>query len=344
MQEDGTPAPRHTRVECACSSGTKKSATLDSRGFFSIQIGGNARFASPAQETEPEVSNSMDAPSERGGATRLGLPAWLDSMASDRLAGCEVSAAYEGFRSSIVNLEGSRSVGQIEIGVVVLYPVSKVTGTLVSVTTLRAPKAARKALERAVRASRKKESAEAERNLDEAVRLYPRYAEAWFALGQLHERQRHIQEARTAYQKAVGADELYVKPYIALARLAGVEQRWKIVEQITDHAITLDPLDFPEAYYLNSLACYRLKIFNAAEKSARRVLLLDPLHRFSAAYLVLAEVLEQKHDIAGTIEQLHKYIQIAPDASSAGQVRAHLEKLEQSQRASGTPPASEPQR
>jgi len=329
--EDGAPAPKSTRVECVCSSRTRRSVAVDSRGFFSLQIGGSASYITSTPDADESPIGSTDAPTDRT-PSRLGLPIFVDWMSSERLKECEVRATLDGFRSNTVSLEGSTNLGQLDLGTIVLYPLTKVSGTLVSVTGLRAPKEARKALERAAKSLQERNYEKAQTELNKAVLAYPEYAEAWFALGQLHERARQIQDARSAYQRALASDSNYVKPYIALARLAGSEQHWKEVSEITDLAIALDPVDFPEAYYLNSLAYYRLSSLDAAERSARKVLRLDPLHRMPATHLILAEILEQKQDFAGCIEQLRSYLQILPGATSADRVRARIKKLEESLR------------
>jgi hypothetical protein len=331
LMEDGTPAPTRTRVECVCSSRTKRSTTVDSQGSFSLQIGGSARYSTLIPDSSDDAPGSTDIPPSRAGR-RFGLPATADSMAAASLMGCELRATVDTFRSNTVVLQGVKNLGQIDVGTVILYPIARVSGTLVSVTSLQAPKEARKALGRAEKSLEKRNFEKAEKELKKAVEAYPKYAAAWFAIGQICEQERHFQDARDAYQKAVAADGNYVRPYVALARLAGIERHWKEVAEITDHVVALDPLDFPEAYYLNSMAYYSLKKMDAAERSARKVLRLDPLHRIPAAYLILADILEQKQDFAGSIEQLRSYLQILPTAPSADFVRARIRELEESLR------------
>ncbi len=331
VYEDGAPASLQTRIECVCSARTKRYAAVDSRGFFSLEIAANTRYSTLMPDTSDEPTGSTDVPPNRAGR-RFGTPVWVDSMSSVSIMGCELRATLKDFRSNIVNLEGSKSLGQLDVGTIVLYPVAKVTGTLVSVTSLQAPKEAKKALERAEKSLEKKNLVKAESELNHAVQVYPKYAAAWFALGQLHEREQQIQDARDAYRQALAADDNYVKPYVALARLAGIEQHWKEVAEITDRALALHPLDFPEAYYLNSMAYYSLKELDAAERSARKVLRLDPLHRIPAAYLILADILEQKLDIAGSIEQLRSYLRVSPNSPSSDHVRTRIKELEESLR------------
>ncbi len=324
IQEDGTPAPQGTRVECACSSRTKRAASVDSRGFFSLQINNDvSRYNTLAADLDDEPSGHTDISSGKGGR-RLGLSTWVDAIPSASVMGCELRATLAGFRSNTLSLEDVKNLGQVNVGTIILYPIERLRGTLVSVTSLQAPKEARKALERAKKSIERKNPGRARQELKTAIQTYPKYADAWFALGEICEREGNANDARDAYQSAVAADAICVKPYVALARLAGVERRWKEVAELTDRALSLDPMDFPEAYYLNSIANLSLKELDSAEKSARMVLRLDPLHRWPAAYLVLAEILEEKSDFTGSIEQLESYLQVVPNGPSSDQVRARI--------------------
>jgi hypothetical protein len=326
MQEDGIPAPLGSRVECICSARTKRSAAVDSRGFFSLQIGGTTRYSTLTPDPNDDAVAPTDVPPNKAGR-RFGVPAWVDTMPSANLMGCELRAVVSGFRSNTVVLQETRNVGQFDVGTILICPLAKVPGTLVSVTTLQAPKQARKALERAEASLQKNNIEKARKELETAIEAYPKYAAAWFTLGGIYELEGHVEDARDAYKKAVAADEHFVKPYIRLARLAGIQERWKEVAEITDHALSLDPLDFPEAYYLNSMAYYSLHQLDPAERSARKVLRLDSVHRLSEAFLILAEILEQKLDFAGALEQLESYLRISPNSPSADRVRARVKEL-----------------
>jgi tetratricopeptide (TPR) repeat protein len=200
----------------------------------------------------------------------------------------------------------------------------------VSVTNLRAPKSAQKAMERAQKALQKSNLAEGEKNLNMAVEIYPEYAAAWLALGRVYQKQERNEEARKAYSAAIAADDKYVNSYIGLAQLAGLERKWQEVAEITDRALALDPLDLPEGYYYNSLAYYNLNKLDIAEQSALKAQRLDGLHRYPLIHLMLANMLEKKQDSAGAIDQLQKYLKYAPRAKDAEQVQARLEELQKS--------------
>jgi TolA-binding protein len=120
---------------------------------------------------------------------------------------------------------------------------------------------------------------------------------------------------------------------LILHRLANV------VADTTGRLLKLDATDFPEAYYYNAAANFRLKKLSDAESSARETLKLDTAHRFPQAAHILGIVLYQKHDFAGAAEQLRNYLQIAPNAPDAAQAKGQLAELEHLATASNTPNA-----
>jgi tetratricopeptide (TPR) repeat protein len=214
--------------------------------------------------------------------------------------------------------------GYTEVAPILMYPITRVRGTSVSLTSLLAPKQARRFVERATKAMRKEQFNEAEALLKSAIGIYPTSAEAWFLLGDVYQLQKRNQEARESYLKAVQADGLYVRPYLRLARLSANERDWQSAVDLSSKALELDPVAFPEAYYLKALALYNLKDMEAAEKSVRKGLLLDLSLQFPQMHLILANILSMKQDALGSIEEMRKYLKEAPKAEDAPIVRARL--------------------
>ena len=92
--------------------------------------------------------------------------------------------------------------------------------------------------------------------------------------------QNQTEQARNSYAQALEADAKFIKPYLQLALISARENKWQEVADTTDRAIKLDPYDFPQAYFYNSVANYNLGKLDAAEKSAREAQKLDTAHRF----------------------------------------------------------------
>jgi tetratricopeptide (TPR) repeat protein len=325
VMEDGSAVPMGVVIERVCNGRKIKESHVSASGQFSFQIGANTSMVMDASDSGWGGFGVPGSP----GAQALGSSSSVSMGASPELAGCELRADLAGYRSSAILLTGSLLMGRVvDVGTIVLHPIAKVRGTTVSMTSLQAPKDAKKALDRANKALRKQKIDEAEKNLKTAVDVYPAYADAWFALGQIYQQRRRTEDARTAYSKARDADSNFVLPYVELARLAAMERKWQEAADLTDHALALDPLDIPDGFFLNSLANFNLKHFDVAERSARKAQRLDSLHRLPVGHLILASILDQRQDYAGEAEQLQAYLKYAPQAANAGQVRARLQELE----------------
>ena len=109
---------------------------------------------------------------------------------------------------------------------------------------------------------------------------------------------------------------------------------------LTDRALALDPLDFPEVYFLNALAHYNLNNLEVAERSARKEQRLDVRHRIPQVHLILANILTRKHDIAGSTEEMRSYLKFAPTAADADEVRS---RLQENEKLLSAPPDKQPE-
>jgi tetratricopeptide (TPR) repeat protein len=327
MQEDGSPIPSGVVIERTCGGRVTRESYADSTGRFSFQIGGTSRAASILPDASDESGAEADLFGGRGSQLSAG-PTALDRQASPSLMGCEIRARLAGYTSTRVTIDFSNSVGNVDLGTILLCRLSRVAGTLVSATDLAAPKSARKEFARFEETYRKKDLPAAERHLRTALDKYPNYAAAWFGLGQLYGDLGRLDDARTALSKAVEVDPKYVGPYVHLARLAAVQQNWESAADLSARAIELDPVAFVDAYYLNTAANYYLKRLEAAERSGKKTAQMDSLHRIPQVHLILADICQRRHDSAGAVEQLQRYLAIAPDSSQAGTVREQLKNMQ----------------
>jgi len=328
VQEDGNPPPFGTVIELDCGDTITREATVDSTGGYGFQVGSRNRIGRVMPDasdrigedifTTPEVSQNV--------GTREGATLARTAPLSVRLLRCEVRGQYPGYRSTSARLKPGSIWGYTEVAPILMYPIERVRGTSVSLTSMLAPKRARRSIEQATKALKKEQFSEAEGLLKSAIGLYPASAEAWFLLGDAYQLQERKQEARESYWRAVQADGLYVRPYLRLARLSLNERDWRNAADLSNKALELDPIDFPEAYFLNALALYNLKDMDAAEKSVRKGQRLDLSLQFPQMHLILANILAMKHDALGSIEEMRMYLKDAPNAEDAPMVRARLEE------------------
>jgi tetratricopeptide (TPR) repeat protein len=246
----------------------------------------------------------------------------------NRMMNCELRASAAGYTSDSVNLFNRRSADSPDVGVIVLHRIAGVEGAAVSITSMMAPKDAKKAYENGLRALLKQKPAEAARDFERAVATYPKYADAWVGLGKLRLEQQAVEPARVALLKAMEADPKLVAPHVELGLLAAKQARWEEAARYLDRGLQLDPVDFPQAWYVDAVAQYNLKKYDAAEKSARMAVKADPRHTNPRTEYLLGLVLAEKKDYAGAIMELSAFVKLAPNAPDAAQAREQMAEFE----------------
>jgi len=330
--DDGSPVPHDAVVERVCNGRVLQQTHASPRGDFSMQLGSMADTFVDA--TGDPQTNRASQYGVAGGASQMGIP-------RRELVSCELRASISGFRSSIVNLvEFSTFGNRIDVGAIVVQRGVKIEGTTVSATTYAAPKDARKAYEKGLEAESKGRLADARKYFEKAVEIYPSHANAWFRLGTVLQKENENDAARTAYTQATTADSRFLAPYLSLASMAGEAQNWTEVLSLTGYILDRDPLNYPDAYFYNSVANYNLRKTEAAEKSGLQAERLDLRNRFPQLHLLLAEIFAQKSNYATAISEMQTYLKLAPSAKNADQVRervTELEKLNASASTSGKP-------
>jgi tetratricopeptide (TPR) repeat protein len=162
-------------------------------------------------------------------------------------------------------------------------------------------------------------------------------------LGTVLQKENQKDAARKAYTQATTIDTKFLPPYLSLASMAYETGNWTEVLNLTGHildldplnhvAVTsyvldLDPLNYADAYFYNTVANYKLNKIEDAEKSGLKAEHLDLPTRFPQLHLLLAEIFARKHNYATAISEIQTYLELAPHAKDADQVREQLAKLE----------------
>ncbi len=307
--EDGTPLPGTPEVVPTLNREGLGACFSPGYGTGS-DVAGNGRLEVFGNGTVEYVVRGTSNPGCIGSAC-------LDGQAGDS---CPVRIRLAGYRM----IEATLHQG----GVIVLKRVGDNEGTSVSITTLNAPKEARKAYESGVADLSRKKFEAAQKDFERAVAAYPQYAQAWSDLGEALMQDLKPQEARAACEHALEADPKYLKPYVQLARLALSEGRIEDAGRITTRALALNPVEFPGLYYYDAVVDLRLKKLDDAEKSVRRAVDLDSNHEVPLAESLLGTLLAAKGDRSGAIEHYRKYLQVSPDATDAGTVKQRIAQLE----------------
>jgi len=306
---DGAALPEPAKIERVCTGASRVAAYTDLKGRFSFNLGQSQELADASQAPGT-------GPATRGARNRPILD-------------CELRISLPGFRVETVPLSDSRYLDNLDLGTIILRRIANVEGLTVSATSALAPKDAKKAYEKGLEAAGKKNPAEARKDFEKAVEIYPRYAAAWFELGRLSEDKEQFDDARKSYGQAVGADAKYIPPHERLAWIGLREQKWQAVAENSDAILRLDPIDYPDAYYLNGVGNFQLGNLDAAEKSAREALTRDTAHKNVRTPYLLGLILAQKGNYAEAIPLLRAFLEQNPDVSDAANIREQLASMEQ---------------
>lgn len=241
--------------------------------------------------------------------------------------GCVVEAFLAGFSSSTLTITEHNLRDTPEIGTITLTREFTARGTAVSTTSKSAPPVAAEHWSKAGEEILADQPDRARQQLLEAVRIYPRFAEAWYRLGIL-QLTSNPSEAELCLQKAVAADPAFVPPHEQLAGLAVQRQDWQGALQSISHYMQLDPRGTIHIWYYSALSNLQLGNIAAAENSANRLLAMDPLHNIRNGEQLLAVILAARADYADALAHLRHCLSYVPEGPNAELIRAQIAQLE----------------
>jgi Tfp pilus assembly protein PilF len=307
VTEDGSPPPEPAALETDCGGVRRIQAYTEADGGFTFTL--NAPGMVDYSQTNPA--------DQTGGGSRL------------TLQGCDMTVVEAGYRSPVFHLSGVANTGQTNVGRLILSRnVTQPSDPSVSVSSLEAPKAAQKEFQKGSQEEVKQHWAAAAQRFQKAVTLYSKYAVAWLQLGLMQAKQGDNGSARQSYAAALSADPKYLEPYGKIAILDIQQSQWKDLADTTDRLLAIEPMGFPQFWFLNSVANYNLQKFDQAEKSDSRALALDQAHRFPRSEYLMAMIRAVRHDYGAAANYLRQYIQHAPNAQDAEKVKQQLAELE----------------
>jgi len=335
---DESPLPESVNILAVCSGRARVVTFTDRKGHFTYQWGTRQGLADPDLESATGGSPSgglrsvgqagggaLTPPSSGSGGAIGSGPAGLP------LLGCALKADLPGYSSSLINLDGHLGSDDPNIGTIVLSRLEKVEGLAVSATSMSAPPDARKAYDRGIDSMHKGKMADAEKDFEKAVGIYPKYANAWLDLAKLRLLAKRTEPAREAFQKALDADDKMVEAHVQLGTLAAGEHQWPDAVMHFDTALQLDPVDFPQIWFSDAVANFNVKKFDVAEKSAREALKLDPMHGKPEEDRLLGLILASTGKFGEALEELRIYLKFAPEGPDAEQVKGQIAQIEKLQ-------------
>lgn len=195
----------------------------------------------------------------------------------------------------------------------------------ISLPQLAIPDKARNLYRKALGKLERRNEEAAEKDLLEAVRLAPNYAEALNHLGTLYYHQQKLTQAADCFRRAHASDP---EAYEPLVNLGGVLLNLNQAADAWDYnvrAVLLRPGD-ALAHAQLGLTYFALKRYDLAEKSLLEALKLDPA-QFSYPQLTLAEIYAAKGQWGKAADQLDDFVRRHPDHPAVERIKSKAKEL-----------------
>ena len=326
--DDGSAVPPNINIERFCGGIAKTVAYTGPNGRFSFRWADTSGIVADASDAGSSSSHNA-APHGFGSSQSAG---GANILAADpfgnRMMNCALRASLAGYKSDSIDIFNRRSTDDPDIGTISLHRIAGVEGVSISVTSMQAPKPAKAAYEKGLAALLKDKPADAAKDFEKAVSLYPKYADAWVNLAKVRLASGAVPPARDALNKAMGADPRLVAPYLELGLLAAKDGKWQEAARYLDRAVELDPADYAQAWYTDAVAHFNLAQYDPAEKAARAAVKLDAHNANPRAQYLLGLALAEKKDYSGAAEELNAFIKLSPNAPDLPQVKQRLIEIE----------------
>jgi len=199
-------------------------------------------------------------------------------------------------------------------------------GPAVSVKQLKIPSEARSKYEEATRLMAKSDWAGAIGQLNQAIALYPAYAEAYNNLAAAQSRLGNRKAAREALQKAVSVDDQFAPAFVNLANMEEVDQNYDAAETLFAKAVAIDPSNV-ETLTLLCRAQFLDKHYDAAIATAHQVHAM-PHGAFALVHYVAARSYQRENRTSDAIAEFKTLLQEDPSGARADAVRKELTEME----------------
>jgi Tfp pilus assembly protein PilF len=324
VTEDGSPFSETIVVELVCHGSVRRQVHTFKGGHFNFDLSPRPSTAYLDASVGSNDANNVN-PFAR-------VPGGQYTAGGDQvdLSGCEVRPNLPGFVSDRIQLGMRRALDRPEIGTIVVKRREGVTGSTVSFTTLAAPKKAKKAFAKAEKELRKEKTNldKVRKELEKAVRVYPKYAAAWHLLGLVRMDHQDQEGARQALEASIEADENYIRPYLSLVDMEIRAGAWPRISELCGKVVELNPFMVRCQYY-HAVASLNLGRMEEAEASAVKVQESRDSRFLSGSHYIRGAVMARQGDFESAAEQFRHFLKIAPEGRGAVQIKENLVAWEQ---------------
>lgn len=189
------------------------------------------------------------------------------------------------------------------------------------------PKEAKKAYEKGSKSAKKGEMIEALDHLNQAIQLYPKYFDAYMALGELKAKAKDLIAAETAFVQAIEIKPKSTEARFHLGVVLIKGGKFSLATEKLRQAIELGDSS-ANTYLFLGVALMNTKNFEESEKMLLKA--LDIAGNVQPGIRIyLADCYERWGKKDKTIEQLEAYVRQAPSASNVTDIERAIKQLKE---------------
>lgn len=172
---------------------------------------------------------------------------------------------------------------------------------------------------------------DAQQQVDDLVKRFPRLAEAWLLKGEIHRMRAEPQRALEAYQHVINVEPDNVNGYIGHAMMLISQQKYAEATKDLD-VLTQKVPQHPMVHYLKGLSAFQQGKMEAAKESLQRVELIAP--NYAATNLLMGAIQYNENQLESAAESLKRFLGAVPEHLPARKLyAATMLKLNQPARA-----------
>lgn len=300
----------------------------DSKGRFSFQVGRNQQFA----VMDASIGGQGAASGFGGGGGGFSSLAGNSPTMGVDLSGCQLEADAPGYRSDPIFLTRRRPMDRAEVGTIILTPLGGIQASVVSATSLAAPKKAKSFFEKGIKELGKGSSARLDKAMEDfqqAVDDYPEYAAAWTMLGQAKAQGGDNDGAIVAFEKALDADPRYLRPYEPLVRLYIGKGDWEHTAELTKFVLSVNPADTKMRWY-RAVATFEtgrdddaIALIGEIQNDA------EDAKQYPQSHHILGLIYAKRGQFGEAAESFNRYLALDPNAQAAAAIKKQLNEWQQ---------------
>lgn len=195
----------------------------------------------------------------------------------------------------------------------------------VSVAQLAVPAKAQRRYQEARQSLSRHDPGNATRQLEEAVKLAPQFADAWNELGTIAYQTQNYARSEECFREALKQDPEAFEPLVNLGGVLVTVHRADEAWQYNARAVALRPND-ALAHSQLGMNYYQLGDLDLSVKHLEQARSIDPAH-FSHPQLLLAEIHLRRGEKSAAADSLDEFLRYHPDWPQAPRIREKIVEL-----------------